>query len=68
MMGVAAAERGLAELTKRFSAQVLRRLPGRALTKTAYYRIAKQVGKWIGICVTKYVDLLAGVGQGRVPS
>ena len=53
MMGVAAAERGLAELTKRFSAQVLRRLPGRALTKTAYYRIAKQVGKWIGISVTK---------------
>ena len=53
MMGAAAAERGLAELTKRFSEQVIRRLPRQALTKTAYYPIAKQVGKWIGISVTK---------------
>ena len=53
MMGAAAAERGLAELAKRFSEQVVRRLPRQALTKTAYYPIAKQVGKWIGVSVTK---------------
>ena len=53
MMGAAAAERGLAELAKRFSEQVARRLPRQALTKTAYYPIAKQVGKWIGVSVTK---------------
>ena len=53
MMGAAAAERGLAELAKRFSEQVIRRLPRQALTKTAYYPIAKQVGKWIEVSVTK---------------
>ena len=53
MMGAAAANRGLAELAKRFAGQVARRLPRQALTKTAYYPIVKQVGKWIGIAVTK---------------
>ena len=53
MMGAAAAERGLAELAKRYSEQVVRRLPRQALTKTAYFPIAKQVGKWIGVSVTK---------------
>ena len=53
MMGAAAAERGLAELAKRFAEQVGRRLPRQALTKTMYYPIAKQVGKWIGVSVTK---------------
>ena len=43
MTGVAAADRGLAELAKRFSEQVIRRLPRQALTKTAYYPIAKKV-------------------------
>ena len=53
MMGAAAAERGLVELAKRYSKQVVRRLPRQALTKTAYYPIAKQVDKWIGVSVTK---------------
>ena len=53
MMGAAAAERGLAELAKRFAEQVARRLPRQALTKTVYYPIIKQVGKWIGVGVTK---------------
>ena len=53
MMGVAAAEKALAELARRFSGQVFRRLPRQALTKTVYYPIVKQVGKWIGISVTK---------------
>ena len=53
MMGAAAANRGLAELAKRFAGQVAHRLPRQALTKTTYYPIVKQVGKWIGIAVTK---------------
>jgi len=53
MMGSAAAVRGLREVARRFSLEVIRRLPRQALTKTAYYPIDKQVGKWIGISVTK---------------
>ena len=53
MTGAAAAERGLAEIARRVSEQVIRRLPRQALTKTAYYPIAKQVAKWIGISLTK---------------
>ena len=52
MTGAAAAERGLAEIAKRVAEQVIRRLPRQALTKTAYYPIAKQVAKWIGISIT----------------
>ena len=53
MTGVAAAERGLAEIARLFAGQVFRRLPRQALTKTVYYPIAKQVAKWIGISLTK---------------
>ena len=53
MTGVAAAERGLAEIARPFAGQVFRRLPRQALTKTVYYPIAKQVAKWIGISLTK---------------
>ena len=65
MMGAAAANRGLAELSKRFAGQVAHRLPRQALTKTAYYPIVKQVGKWIGIAVTKRG--FAGVVAKAVP-
>ena len=53
MMGAAAANQGLAELAKRFAGQFAHRVPRQALTKTAYYQIVKQVGRWIGISVTK---------------
>ena len=53
MMGAAAANRGLAELAKRFAGQVTRRLPRQTLTKIAYYPIVKTVGRWIGISITK---------------
>ena len=53
MTGVAAAEKGLADIARRFAGQVFRRLPRQALTKTIYYPIAKQVAKWIGISLTK---------------
>ena len=53
MMGAAAANRGLSEVAKRVAGQAARRIPRMTLTKTAYYPIVKQVGKWIGIAVTK---------------
>ena len=53
MMGAAAANRGLSEVAKRVAGQAARRIPRMTLTKTAYYPIVRQVGKWIGIAVTK---------------
>ena len=53
MVGAAAANRALGEVAKRTAGQVARRVPRMALTKTAWYPIVRQVGKWIGIAVTK---------------
>ena len=53
MMGAEAANRVLVELADRFAAKVARELPRQALTKTAWYPIVKQVGKLLGINVTK---------------
>ena len=52
MLGAVVANEALAELARRFAVQTVRRLPRQALTKTWYYPIVKQVGKWIGISVT----------------
>ena len=58
MMGAAAANNA----SKAFAVQVVKRLPQKALTKTVYYPIIKQVAKWIGIKLTK--DTFAkGVGK-----
>ena len=53
MMGAAHANRILSEIAERVAVQAARRLPRQALTKTAYYPLVKQIGKWIGISVTK---------------
>ena len=53
MLGAVVANEALAELARRFAVQTVRRLPRQALTKTWYYPIVKQVGKWSGISVTK---------------
>ena len=53
MMGAEGANQGLMALAKRFAGQAAHRLPRQALTKTTYYPIVKQVGKWIGISITK---------------
>ena len=53
MLGAAVANETLAELAKRVAEQTFRRIPRQALTKTWYYPIVKQVGKWIGVSVTK---------------
>jgi uncharacterized tellurite resistance protein B-like protein len=73
MLGAGAANKAVTEVGKKLSMQVAKRLPQQALTKTAYYPIIKQVGKWIGMKVTKetfakgaskFVPLLGGVLSG----
>ena len=53
MLGAAEANRLLAEIAKRFSREVGRRLPKYALTKTAYYPLIKTVLRWVEIKLTK---------------
>lgn len=75
MMGAQAASKALGEITKRFAMQVAKRLPQQALTKTAWYPIIKQIGKWLGIQVTKQgvgksaakvVPILGGILSGGI--
>lgn len=53
MLGAAAANNAIKNVSKAFAVQVVKRLPQKALTKTIYYPIIKQVAKWIGIKLTK---------------
>lgn len=53
MMGAAQAKKILSEIAGQLAAQVSRRMPLLALTKTFYYPIVKQVARWIGVRVTK---------------
>lgn len=62
MMGAAAANNAIKNLSKAFALQVVKRLPQQALTKTVYYLIIKQVAKWIGIRLTKD-GFAKGVGK-----
>jgi hypothetical protein len=53
MLGAANAGKILGDLAERFSGEVLKRLPEKALTKWALYNASKQVAKWIGVKLTK---------------
>ena len=53
MMGASAANQAIKGITKEFAKQVMKRLPQKALTKTVYYPIIKQIAKWIGVKLTK---------------
>lgn len=73
MLGAGAASKAMTEVGKKLSTQVAKRLPQQALTRTAYYPIIKQIGKWIGLKVTKesfakgaskFVPILGGVLSG----
>lgn len=62
MFGAQTANKAVTELGKNFSIQIVKRLPQQALTKTIYYPVIKEVGKWIGVKITK--DVFAkGVGK-----
>ena len=77
MLGAGEAQKAMAEIAKRISEQVARRLPRIALTKTAFYPVIKQIGRWIGINITKntfargaarIVPILGGVVSGALTS
>lgn len=53
MFGVAGASSGVRLLSTQLAKTALKKLPQRALTKTFWYPIIKQIGKGIGIKVTK---------------
>jgi hypothetical protein len=53
MFGVGTATKVLGELAQRLSKQVLKRLPEQALTKWGFYRLAREVAKWLGVRLTK---------------
>ena len=53
MLGAQTAAKTLAQITVKVGEQVALRLPRQALTKTVWYPILKQIGKWLGIQVTK---------------
>lgn len=53
MLGAGAAAKAIGDIGEKFATQVLTRLPRQALTKWGFYRIAKQVARWIGIQLTK---------------
>lgn len=53
MFGANGAAKALGELAEKVAAEVLKRLPQKALTKYGIYRLAKEVAKWIGIKLTK---------------
>lgn len=63
MMGASAANQAIKGLAKEFAKQVVKSLPQKALTKTMYYPIIKQIAKWIGVKLTK--DTFAK-GLGKV--
>lgn len=73
MLGAGAANKAVTDIGKKLATQVAKRLPQQALTKTAYYPIIKQIGKWISMKVTKetfakgaskVVPVLGGVLSG----
>lgn len=73
MFGVSGAMAGVRFITAQMTRQVLKKLPQKALTKTLWFPVIKQIGKAIGIKVTKntvakgvskVVPLVGGVISG----
>lgn len=53
MFGVSGAAAGIRILSSQIAKTTLKKLPQKALTKTVWYPIVKQIGKLIGVKVTK---------------
>lgn len=73
MMGVAVAGDAIIKVSKAFAAQVAKKLPQKALTKTVYYPIIKKTAYWLGVKLTrksfanvlsKSIPLVGGVISG----
>ncbi|MHC5353954.1 hypothetical protein ACYSNX_07195 [Myroides sp. LJL115] len=55
MLGAEAANAAIRSIAKSAAVQVGKRVSQQALTKTMWYPIAKNIGKWIGVNLTKKV-------------
>lgn len=75
MFGAQSANKAVAEMAKRMSVQVAKRLPQQALTKTMYYPVIKRVVESINIkmtkntfgkSVSKAIPILGGVISGAI--
>lgn len=75
MFGVAGASAGVRLLSSQIAKQTLKKLPQKALTKTFWYPIVKQIGKVIGIKITKdtaakgiskAIPVLGGIVSGGI--
>ena len=53
MMGAGKSSKAIAGLSNAFANAVAHRLPMMPLTKTPWYPVIKEIGKWVGIQVTK---------------
>ena len=53
MLGAQGANQIISEMAERLAREMVRRLPRQALTKTAYYPLIKQVGRWLGLKISK---------------
>ncbi len=53
MFGSKVAQEALSGMARAVSVEVVKRLPRKALTKYAWYALSRQVGKWMGVKVTK---------------
>ncbi len=53
MTGAEGAASAVEKLAQGFAAQVAKELPKKPLTKYGIYNVAKQIGKWVGLKVTK---------------
>ena len=52
-MGAQAANKIISQVAEQFASEIARRLPRQALTRTAYYPLIKQIGKWIELTSPK---------------
>lgn len=75
MFGVSGAVSGVRVLSTQFSKVALQQIPKKALTKTFWYPIVKQIGKMVGVKVTKttvakgaskVIPVLGGVISGTL--
>ena len=75
MMGCHLAVDAIGEVAKHAATQAAKRIPRVALTKHAFYNLAKQVAKWLGVSLTKQsfaksvakvVPILGGLLSGGI--
>lgn len=75
MFGVSGAVSGVRVLSAQIAKTTLKKLPQKALTKTFWYPMIKQIGKAVGIkvtkstvakCVSKVVPIIGGVISGSL--